>query len=252
MNTTDNNSNRLSLQELRQRKHALEGDRNKWTGIIVALIVVPFALEYVLEHFLAEDTVTRLIGITYIVLLLFMGYLAVKITKWTWAINDAEREIKKAENQQSESPEKKELTGGSLAPHESTWSEKVAKVLGAIILLFVFSVLIINALVSFELIHYDFPQLFKANYTLVVFGPLWIGQCMLRYRSDLSLVSRISLWSSIILFLASIPLLYMGYKIGGWMIFLAFIISVINMFRFEKEIFFLKQDDTRESGSNSI
>ena len=36
----------------------------------------------------------------------------------------------------------------------------------------------------------------------------------------------------------------MEYKIGGWILFLAFILSVIYMFRFEKEVYFLKLDDT--------
>ena len=65
MNTTDNNSNQHGLEELRQRKQALESKRNKWTGIILVIIFVPFALEYILDYFLAEDTVTRLIGIAY-------------------------------------------------------------------------------------------------------------------------------------------------------------------------------------------
>ena len=171
-----------------------------------------------------------------------MGYFVVKITKWTWDINDVEREIKKVETRHTQYPEKKKPAGGFFSPHH-TWSEKVAKAFGIIVLLAAFSVLAINTLDVFNLIHYDFPPLLKANYSLIVFGPLWIGQCMLRYRSDLSLVSRISLWSSVILLLASLPLLYMEYKIGGWMMFLAFILSVINLFRFEKEIHFLKKDD---------
>ena len=243
MNTIDNNSNQLSLQELQQRKHALETKRNKWIGILFAIILVPFALEFILENFLAEDTVTRLIGITYMFLLLFMGYLVVKFTKLAWAINDVDREIKKVEKQQTENPEKKEPTNSSLAAHVPTWSEKGAKVLGAIILFFAFSVLAINILSSFDLIHFDLPQLFNANYLLVVFGSLWIGQCLLRYRSDLSSVSRISLWSAVLLLLAGLPLLYMEYRIGGWMMLLAFILSIINLFRFGKEIDFLKQDD---------
>ncbi len=243
MNTIDNNSSQLSLQELQQRKHALETKRDKWIGILLAIIFVPFALEFILENFLAEDAVTRLIGITYIFLLLFMGYLVVKFTKLTWAINDVDREIKKVKKQQTDNPEKKEPTNSSRAAHVPTWSEKVAKVLGAIILFFAFSVLTINVLSSFDVIHVDLPQLFKANYLLVVFGSLWIGQCLLRYRSDLSSVSRISLWSAVLLLLASLPLLYMEYKIGGWMMFLAFILSAINLFRFGKEVDFLKQDD---------
>ena len=243
MNTIDNNSSQLSLQELQQRKHALETKRNEWIGILLAIIIVPIALEFILENFLAEDTVTRLIGITYIFLLLFIGYLVVKFTKLTWAINDVDREIKKVEKQQTENPEKKEPTISSIAAHDPTWSEKVAKVLGAITLFFAFSVLAIYTLSSFDLIHFDLPQLFKANYLLVVFGSLWIGQCLLRHRSDLSSVSRISLWSSVLLLLTSLPLLYMEYRIGGWMMLLAFILSVINLFRFGKEIDFLKQDD---------
>ena len=243
MNTIDNNSSQLSLQELQQRKHALETKRNKWIGILLAIIIVPIALEFILENFLAEDTVTRLIGITYMFLLLFMGYLVVKFTKLTWAINDVDREIKKVEKQQTEKPEKKEPAISPTAAHDSIWSEKVAKALGAIILFFAFSVLTINVLSSFDVIHVDLPQLFKANYLLVVFGSLWIGQCLLRYRSDLSSVSRISLWSAVLLLLAGLPLLYMEYRIGGWMILLAFILSIINLFRFGKEIDFLKQDD---------
>ena len=240
---TDNNSNQLSLQELRQRKHDLEWQRNKWTGIMVAIIMVPLALEHILEHFLAEDTVTRIIGITYIFLIPFLGYLAVKFTKWTWGINDAEREIKKAEKQQAETPEKKEPTSGFSSRPNHTWSEKVARALGAITLSFIFLILAISLLGSFDLIHYDFPQWLKVNYSLIVFGSLWIGQCMLRYRSDLSLVSRISIWSAVTLLLASLPLLYMEYKIGIWLLLITFIIGVINIFRIEKEIFFLKQDD---------
>ena len=243
MNTIDNNSSQLSLQELQQRKHALETKRDKWIGILLAIIFVPFALEFILENFLAEDAVTRLIGITYIFLLLFMGYFVVKYTKLIWAINDVEREIKKVEKQQTEKPEKKEPAISPTAAHDPTWSEKVAKVLGAIILFFAFSVLTINVLSSFDVIHVDLPLLFKANYLLVVFGSLWIGQCLLRYRSDLSSVSRISLWSAVLLLLASLPLLYMEYRIGGWMMFLAFILSAINLFRFGKEVDFLKQDD---------
>ena len=202
MNTIDNNSSQLSLQELQQRKHALETKRNKWIGILLAIIIVPIALEFILENFLAEDTVTRLIGITYMFLLLFMGYLVVKFTKLTWAINDVEREIKKVKKQQTDNPEKKEPTNSSRAAHVPTWSEKVAKVLGAIILFFAFSVLAINILSSFDLIHFD-----------------------------------------VLLLLAGLPLLYMEYRIGGWMILLAFILSIINLFRFGKEIDFLKQDD---------
>ena len=243
MNTIDNNSSQLSLQELQQRKHALETKRNKWIGILLAIIIVPIALEFILENFLAEDSVTRLVGITYMFLLLFMGYLVVKFTKLTWAINDVDREIKKVEKQQTEKPEKKEPAISPTAAHDPTWSEKVAKALGAIILFFAFSVLAINILSSFDLIHFDLPQLFNANYLLVVFGSLWIGQCLLRYRSDLNSVSRISLWSAVLLLLASLPLLYMEYKIGGWMMFLAFILSAINLFRFGKEVDSLKQDD---------
>ncbi len=172
-----------------------------------------------------------------------MGYFVVKYTKLIWAINDIDREIKKVEKQQTENPAKKEPTINSIAAHDPTWSEKVAKALGAIILFFAFSVLTINILSSFDVIHVDLPQLFKANYLLVVFGSLWIGQCLLRYRSDLSSVSRISLWSAVLLLLASLPLLYMEYMIGGWMMFLAFILSAINLFRFGKEVDFLKQDD---------
>ncbi len=99
MNTRDNNGNQLSLQELQQRKHALETKRNKCIGFFSVLIFVPIALEYILDHFMAEDTVTRLMGIMFILLLPFMGYFVVKITKWTWGINDVEREIKKVEKQ---------------------------------------------------------------------------------------------------------------------------------------------------------
>ena len=97
MNTTDNNINKLSLQELHQRKHALEAKRNKWTGILIAILIFPVAMEHILDHFFTEDAVTRIIGILFMILLLFLGYLAVKITKWTWAVNDLEREIKKVE-----------------------------------------------------------------------------------------------------------------------------------------------------------
>ena len=107
MNTIDNNSSQLSLQELQQRKHALETKRDKWIGILLAIIFVPFALEFILENFLAEDAVTRLIGITYIFLLLFMGYFVVKYTKLIWAINDIDREIKKVEKQQTENLKRK-------------------------------------------------------------------------------------------------------------------------------------------------
>ena len=107
MNTTDNNSHPLSLQEFQQQKHALETQRNKWTGTLIVLISAIYAIEYILEQFLTEDAVTRIMGILLMIWLLFMGYFAVKITKWTWGINDLEREIKKVEKQQTENPEKK-------------------------------------------------------------------------------------------------------------------------------------------------
>ena len=107
MNTIDNNSSQLSLQELQQRKHALETKRDKWIGILLAIIFVPFALEFILENFLAEDAVTRLIGITYIFLLLFFFFFVVKYTKLIWAINDIDREIKKVEKQQTENLKRK-------------------------------------------------------------------------------------------------------------------------------------------------
>lgn len=241
MNTTDNNSNPLSLQELQQRKHALETQRNKWTGTLIVLISAIYAIEYILEQFLTEDAVTRIMGILLMIWLLFMGYFAVKITKWTWGINDLEREIKKVEKQQTENPEKKKPTSGFFSTPHHTWSEKVAKGLGVIVLFIFLSLSTIKLLSHFDVIHYDFPQLFKANYTLVLFTLIWIGSCLLRYRSDLSLVSRISIWSAVILLLTGLPLLYMEYKMGGWMLFLAFIMSVINLFRYEKEVHFLKQ-----------
>lgn len=242
MNTTDNHSNPLSLQELQQRKHALETQRNKWTGTLIVLISAIYAIEYILEQFLTEDAVTRIIGILLMIWLLFMGYFAVKITKWTWAVNDLDREIKKIDKHHIDHPEKnKKPTSGFFSTPHHSWGEKVAKALGIIILLFFLSLSTIKLLGSFELIHYDFPQLFKANYTLVLFTLIWIGSILLRYRSDLSLVSRISIWSAVILLLTGLPLLYMEYKMGGWMLFLAFIMSVINLFRYEKEVHFLKQ-----------
>lgn len=240
MNTTDNNSNQLSLQELQQRKHAIETQRNKWTGTLIVLISAIYAIEYILEQFLTEDAVTRILGILLMIWLLFMGYFAVKITKWTWGINDLEREIKKVEKQQTENPEKKKPTSGFFSTPHHTWSEKVAKGLGMIVLLIFISLSTIKLLGSCEWIHYDFPHLFKANYTLVLFTLIWIGSSLLRYRSDLSLVSRISIWSAVILLLTGLPLLYMEYKMGGWMLFLAFIMSVISLFRYEKEVYFLK------------
>ena len=240
MNTTDNHSNPLSLQELQQRKHALETQRNKWTGTLIVLISAIYAIEYILEQFLTEDAVTRIMGILLMIWLLFMGYFAVKITKWTWGINDLEREIKKVEKQQTENPEKKKPTSGFFSTPHHTWSEKVAKGLGMIVLLIFLSLSTIKLLGSCEWIHYDFPHLFKANYTLVLFTLIWIGSSLLRYRSDLSLVSRISIWSAVILLLTGLPLLYMEYKMGGWMLFLAFIMSVISLFRYEKEVYFLK------------
>lgn len=241
MNTTDNHSNPLSLQELQQQKHALETQRNKWTGTLIVLISAIYAIEYILEQFLTEDAVTRIMGILLMIWLLFMGYFAVKITKWTWGINDLEREIKKVEKQQTENPEKKKPTSGFFSTPHHTWSEKVAKGLGVIVLFIFLSLSTIKLLSHFDVIHYDFPQLFKANYILVWFMLIWIGSCLLRYRSDLSLVSRISIWSAVILLLTGLPLLYMEYKMGGWMLFLAFIMSVINLFRYEKEVHFLKQ-----------
>lgn len=241
MNTTDNNSNPLSLQELQQRKHALEKKRIKWTGTLIILISAIYATEYILEQFLTEDAVTRIMGILLIIWLLYMGYFAVKIIKWTWAVNDLDREIKKVDKHQIDNPEKKNPTSGFFSTPHHSWGEKVAKVLGIIVLLMFLSLSTIKLLGNFELIHYDFPQLFKANYILVWFTLLWIGSCLLRYRSDLSLVSRISLWSAVILLSTSLPLLYMEYKTGGWMLFLAFIMSVISLFRYEKEVYFLKQ-----------
>lgn len=243
MNTTDNNSNQLSLQELQQRKLALETQRNKWTGILLALLIVPFAMEHILDQFFTEGTVTKIIVILFIISLLFLGYLVVKVIKCTWGINDLEREIKKVGKQQTANPEKKKPTSGFFSTPHHTWREKAAKVLGVIVILFALSVSAIILLGGFDVIHYNFPQLFEANRSFVMFTPLWIGSCLIRYRSDLSLVNRISLWLTIILFLISLPLLYMEYKIGGWILFLASILSVINLFRFEKDVYFLKQDD---------
>lgn len=243
MNTTDSNSNKLNLQDLHQRKNVLEMKRIKWTGILIALLFVPLAVESFLDHFLTEDAVTRIMVILFIFTLLFLGYFAVKITKWTWAVNDVEREIKKVEKLKTDNSEKKKQACGFFSTHHHTWTEKVAKVVGVIALLVILSLSTIKLLGDFDLIQYDFPQLFKVNYPLFIFTSLWTGSCSLRYRSDLSLVSRICHWSTIILFFASLPLLYMEYKIGGWMLLLAFTLSVINLFRFEKEVYFLKQDD---------
>lgn len=241
MNTTDNNSHPLSLQEFQQQKHALETQRNKWTGTLIVFISAIYAIEYILEQFLTEDAVTRIMGILLMIWLLFMGYFAVKITKWTWGINDLEREIKKVEKQQTENPEKKKPTSGFFSTPHHTWSEKVAKGLGVIVLFIFLSLSTIKLLGHFDVIHFDFPQLFTTNYSMVFFTLLWVGSCLQRYRSDLSLLSRILLWFAVILLLASLPLLYLEYKMSGWMLFLAFIMSVISLFRYEKELHFLKQ-----------
>ncbi len=245
MNTTDNNSNKHSLQELKQRKRALELKRIKWNRTLIAILSVLVAVVLFSDLFLTGDVKTRFGGVLSIIYIPFLGYVAVKATKWNWAVNDVDREIKKIEEQQTDIPNKKKPASGFFSTPHHTWDEKLAKVFGVIAILMIFlSLATINFLGGIDLIHYDFPRLFKANYYLTMMTALCLGWCSIRYRSDLSLMSRICLWSAVILFLACLPLLYMEYKIGGWILFLAFILSVIDMFRFEKEVYFLKLDDT--------
>lgn len=239
MNTTDSNSNsnQQSLQELQQRKQAIKRKRKKWTDIFFALLFGPFVLGYILSYFLTEDTVTRTMGILFMILFLFTGYYVVKTTKWTWAINDIDREIKNVDKTQSDIS-KKENPESWFSTHHATRDEKVAKALGAVILAMALILLALETLATFDLFAFELPQSFKANYPIIIFAPLWVGQTMLRYRFDLSLVSRISLWSSVLLLLASMPLLYFESVIGDLMLFVSMVIGVINLFIVDKDLFY--------------
>lgn len=244
MNTTDNNSSPLSLQELQQRKHTLERKRNKWTGILLASLIVPFALEYILGHFLAEDALTRLIGISYLLLLLFMGYFVVKVTKWTWAINDVAREIKKVEEHQSAIAPETQPASSSTSTHHPAWSEKVAKALGAFtIIIAVCLVAIFYIIETFDYFTIEIPRLIEENFVIISLGIIWIGQGLFRYRSDMGLISRIAIWSSAALLSVFSIMCFMGCEIARWMMVLVFVLGVINLILIEKEAKSLKQDD---------
>lgn len=235
MNTTDNNSNQLSLQELHQRKKAIETKRYRWTWIISALIIVPFALEFILDYFLAEDTVTRLIGITYIFFLLFFGYYVVKVTKWTWAINDVEREIKKVEKQQSVIPEKPQPAKNSFSTRHHTWSEKVAKVFGAFTIIIAICLMANNLLGPYGFLTVELPQSIEDNFLIVSLGLMWIGLGLLQYRSDMRLISRIVIWSSVAVLSVCSLLYFMGYDCARWMMPLVFLLGFINYILIDKD-----------------
>lgn len=70
-----------------------------------------------------------------------------------------------------------------------------------------------------------------------------IGMNITNYRPDLSLLSRISLWATGILLLASLPMCYMGYRMGNWMMGAAWLLGMFNMIRVEREALLLKQED---------
>ena len=96
MNTTFKNREQLSLHELKQKKQALERKWNQWLGFLCALTIFPIALGLVTEHFLSDDICSVIMGVLFMIGVIFIGYSIVKGVQRIWAINDVDREIRKA------------------------------------------------------------------------------------------------------------------------------------------------------------
>ena len=226
MNTTENNNNPSSLQEHLQRKHALEAKRNKWTGMMIALLFVPLVIQALLEHYLPEDTITRLIGIMYLCLLLFEGYFIVKVTKWTWAINDVEREIKKIEKQHGVIPGREKTAIIHITTHHPTWSERLARALGFIMIIITLCFVTIMMTKIIDLVAYGLPQLIVDDLFMISLGSIWTGQNLLQYRSDMGPLCRIAIWIAAALLSVTVLLYFNECKVASSMMLLTLIIGV--------------------------
>lgn len=231
MNTTDNNEEQ-ELKELKEKRDMFGKQLAISSGAIGALcLVVLFAASKLDDN----SIVYSLIGISFIFVLSAFVISLFKYRKVYDAVVSEKRALG--------IPVKEAPTRRFYSTLHPTWNEKSGKFLGIAICVIAILLIVVGISDRLGVIHYNLPQLFKDNYTKVAAGMVFIGLSMVKYRPDLCLLSRSLLWPASILILISLPLYFMGYEIGDWMMCLAWFLGIISILRIEKEVYFLELDE---------
>ncbi len=126
-------------------------------------------------------------------------------------------------------------------PHPS-WSERVIKYLGCLLCLL--AILLIFAVHSnvFTALPNGGPQVLNDHYSPFFGAMAMLGVVTMKYHPELSVLTRIFLWAAAILTIVGFPLFLMGFNLGGLLLLLSWSLSIINMFRIERELFYIEEE----------
>ena len=141
----------------------------------------------------------------------------------------------RCEKQQSVIPEKLQPAKSSFSTRHHTWSEKVAKVLGVVTIIIAICLMAIYLLGSYDFLNVELPQSIEDNFLIVSLGLMWTGLGLLQYRSDMRLISRIVIWSSVAVLSVCSLLYFLGYDCTRWMMPLVFLLGFINYILIDKD-----------------
>ena len=127
-------------------------------------------------------------------------------------------------------------------PHPS-WGEKLVKCVGIATMALLMMLIVVAVLDRNGHISYSIPEIYHKNYIQMAVLLAFIGIDVLRYRSGMSQLTSIVMWASVLFAAITVFLHFMGHQAAEWTMSVAFVLCLVNMFRVEREIYFLEQDD---------
>jgi len=233
MNTM-NKEKQMHLEDLRQKKNTW----HKWYMASVCALGASFLIYFIAaiqDVHMTDNFLNLWFGVTILALMAFL----VMFFKYRRAY-DAVIFMKKELGMSVEEKERKSRFFSSPNP---SWSERLFKYLGCLMCIIGPLIIIGSSSNWFALLQSYLPGLAESHSELFGVAMAMIGAACAKYHPELSLLARICLWTSQILIVVGIPLFLMGCEVGSWLISASIALSLFNLFRTEREIYFIDQEE---------
>lgn len=228
-----NKENQMHLEELQQKKNTW----HKWYVASTCSLGACFVI-YFIADIMDVDKTDNFLNLCFGGAILALVAFAVTFYKYRMAY-DAVIFMKRELGISVEEKEKKNRFFSTPNP---SWSERLFKYLGCLMCIIAPLIIIGQHLDWFTALQSYLPRLTDSHSDLIGMATALIGVAHMKYHPELSLLARISLWVSIILIIVGFPLFLMGYEVGSWFISASIALTVFNLFRTERELFFIDQE----------
>ena len=232
MNASDHND-QAGLKELEKKRDSLY----KCFDLSISAVGVTALAAIVLTNRI-DNADSIVYGILAGAIVIFVSALLVSLFKYRKAfdaVNDEKRIL-------GLPVKEKQASRLFSTPHPS-WGEKLAKCVGLSIIGIGIAIIVVAILDRNGHIPFNVHEMYHRHYIEMVALLGFIGMDALKYRLGLSRLTKVVLWASVLFAIITVPLFLLGHQACQWTMMAAFLLCCINLFRVDKEVFFLEQDD---------